>query len=123
MKRIYSVAENGQNRKQAFLNFRKANDVNEVMKDPLLISQEQEMPISRFLPKSCPFGGYMTTNLLLTIHGREVTEFDLKKYFKNFDPIIACSWQNDYQVILQFGQYKMIVFITFFDGFLLLVMI
>lgn len=99
------MAENGEKRQRAFLNFQKQEDVKKVMKDLLLYNQEEEMRISRYIPKSCPLSGHMTPNILLTIHGRGITEFDMKKYFeKDFGPIIAGDWQSDKEVILQFQQ-------------------
>ena len=100
----FSVAENGEERRQAFLNFQKKDDVERVMNDPLLFHQGQEIRISRYLPKGCPLAGYLTNNILLTIHGREIPEFDLKKYFEKFGQIVDAQWQNDDQMILQFAE-------------------
>ncbi len=68
------------------------------------------MKISRYIPKSCHLSGYMTSYIILTIYGteqengfkRELTEYDLKQYFRDFGEIIACDWQSSYEVMLEF---------------------
>jgi len=102
----------GEKRKKAYLNFKNEERVNELMKGGSLIHRGQEMKISRHTPKNCPLPGYITSTVLLKIYGteqengfgKELTEYDLKKYFQYFGEIIACDWQSSYEVILEFRE-------------------
>lgn len=109
-KNCLSSEVNGEERKKAFLNFTKEEQVNEMIKGGSLFFQGHEMRISRYLPKSYPLSGHITTNLRLIIddtqHQSEVrdkiSEFDLKRYFQQFGEIVDCDWQSRKEVILQF---------------------
>ena len=107
---VFGKPFRGEERKKAYLNFTKEEQVNEMIKDGSLFLQGHEMRISRYLPKSYPLSGYITTNLRLIIGDTQrqsevrekVSEFDLKKYFEQFGEIVDCDWQNRNEVILQF---------------------
>ena len=108
---MLSIAVDGRNLKQAFLNFNNEESVNELIQGGSIIREGHEMRLSRYLPKSYPLANYFTTNILLTIDDvtkqmnksqRKIPEFDLRKHFDPLGRIINCYWQSDNEVILQF---------------------
>ncbi len=68
------------------------------------------MKISRYIPKNCPMSGHLTWTVSLKIDEteqenwfkKELTEFDIQKYFQKFGQIIACEQYSSYEFILQF---------------------
>lgn len=94
------------------MNFKRVESVDEFMKGGSLIHQGREMRVSRFIPKSCPLSGYITSSIILIIYEteqengfrKELEEYDLNKYFQRFGQIIACDWQSSNEVNLQFQQ-------------------
>jgi hypothetical protein len=110
--KIFSTEVNGERRQAVYLNFRKIESVDQFMKGGSLIYRGQELKISRNTPKGCHLSGYISSTVLLTIYEteqqnglkKELTEYDLKKYFEEFGVIIACDWRSSYEVILQFRE-------------------
>jgi len=82
------------------------------MRSPSIRLNEQELRISRYIPKNLPLTGHITSMLLIMIcktergNGLEkkVTEYDLKKYFEKFGKIDYCEWESDEEVILKFHE-------------------
>ena len=95
---------NRQQLKKAYLNFNNKETVDRLMKMGILKYHEHEMKISRYLPKGYALGGYITANILLTIHGGKIPEFDLKKYFEKFGRIVDAKWHDDNEMILEFAE-------------------
>jgi hypothetical protein len=101
---------NGDKRQKAYLNFKNKERVDQLMKIGSLIHHGQEMKISRYIPKNCSMSGHLTSTVSLTVDEteeengfkKELTEFDLQKYFQKFGQIIACERSSNYEFILQF---------------------
>ena len=103
----------GVKRKKAYLNYNNEERVNELLKNRPLKLSRQELRISRYIPKDCHMSGHITSTLSLMIHQtgkdngseKQITEYDLQKYFEKFGQIIACEWQNnEKKAILQFQE-------------------
>lgn len=103
---------NGQQQQKAYMNFGKEETVNELMKNRPIICNGQKLTVSRYNPKNCYLSGRITFALSVTINEtkqdngfkKELTEYDLNKYFEKFGKIVHCTWESNEEVILQFEE-------------------